>query len=964
MLTALVATLLLLALSAAGAGPAFSWPYVAFGAIVVCIAIWLTLGFVRPARALEDSTAVARLVGLRHPALASDLLSAVELQADQTGAARVSGEMTRAFCAEVADATQPLSVEELFPLRRAVRALSLAAVALLVLLGGILIFPRAVGHGLRTLFHSPTLFEAARVSRDPLVGDVRITYDYPAYTGLPRQVVDGSTGDLYALRGTHVQIEMHSLRLARQARLILGENGEAGSIPAQLDHGKLTASLVLKDSGAYRVWLLPFLGRPVREQRAHRIVVEDDRPPEVDIVGPADRLVLATPRPVEVAYHARDDFGLAEISLVYRVNDGPDQRILLKKAQGVRDVRATTMFEPSSALLTPGARVAYHIEAKDRDEVSGSKVGVSRTLYLVIQNPRQDLEDHLVHEREILERFLACLADRIELEAAGDGGEAPSRVSRLREIHEHEQASLLALARFLAGHRREAGLGKALTSSLVTASARLDKRMREESEALAASSSKGQRGAGGLARLRSLDPRHIAELETTVLALDDLIGRQRLDDLAGIGADLMATQRRLQDLLARYKATGDEQLRRQIEREVRELRARITELARKIAEVKARDEVSPEWMNLPDTRKAMADAARLDALLAKGDAQSLDQALGELGHSLASLRQLLDKNAGDFANAQFPRENRALAELSRKLGELEGDQRRLADDSRALAKDVDGELARRVEAGQARFLAKAKQRLDQIQRKITSGVPRDLGGSGDTARQAVREHVSQLRQLLSAREWSEAQDAADRMVEGLGRLQHLTRRQLLQQRPHPQAMERFSGQVQDAAGLANELAADLARLIPRGADVMSADQKVRGQVLGQRQGSIAQKTRNLSRDLEKREDVLPRAEQAAGELQGIADEMRQAGRDLHQGSTHDGARSADEVAQRLAEMRQRMSQRPSAGARASREPVHIPGANAYQAPREWRQELMEAMREKVPERFRDQVRHYYEDLVR
>jgi hypothetical protein len=44
--------------------------------------------------------------------------------------------------------------------------------------------------------------------------------------------------------------------------------------------------------------------------------------------------------------------------------------------------------------------------------------------------------------------------------------------------------------------------------------------------------------------------------------------------------------------------------------------------------------------------------------------------------------------------------------------------------------------------------------------------------------------------------------------------------------------------------------------------------------------------------------------------------------------------------------------------------VRIPDADAYRAPREWRQELMEAMREKAPEKFRDEVRRYYEALVR
>ena len=52
------------------------------------------------------------------------------------------------------------------------------------------------------------------------------------------------------------------------------------------------------------------------------------------------------------------------------------------------------------------------------------------------------------------------------------------------------------------------------------------------------------------------------------------------------------------------------------------------------------------------------------------------------------------------------------------------------------------------------------------------------------------------------------------------------------------------------------------------------------------------------------------------------------------------------------------------GGRQSRDPVRIPGADESAAPRAWRQELLDAMKEKAPERFRDDVRRYYEELVR
>ena len=305
-----------------------------------------------------------------------------------------------------------------------------------------------------------------------------------------------------------------------------------------------------------------------------------------------------------------------------------------------------------------------------------------------------------------------------------------------------------------------------------------------------------------------------------------------------------------------------------------------------------------------------------------------------------------------------------MAELSRKLSDLEGDERALADESRVMAKEVDGELGRRMEAQQGDFQARAKPKLDQIQRKLAGGVPHELGSTAETATEAARENVRQLRRLLPAKEWNEAQREAERLADGLGHLQHLVGRQRAYRRLTSPAVESFAGQVDDAAGLARELAADLGHVVPRGSDVMSADQRSRSRSLAQRQGNIEERTRGLSHDLASRDESAPGVERAAPELEEIAGQMRQTGQDLQDGAAHEGAGRASEVADRLAELRKGLARKPNEGGRSSREPVRIPDADAYQAPREWRQELMEAMREKAPEKYREQVRRYYEELVR
>jgi hypothetical protein len=926
---------------------------------------------VGPLRRLRSEQAVARFVGRRHPPVASDLLSAVELAvpADAPLPHGGSPAIARAFHAAVATSLNPLDPRRLVPFADAYRGAAALVLAAATLVLG-LVWAPSVRSGIQVLFRHPTRFEGAAVAREPLIGDVRLTYKYPAYTGLPNRVIEGSTGDVVGIKGTEVLIETKALRSAREALLLLGDNGEGGELPARVDGGALTASISLRESGSYRVWLSPLIGRPVREARPHRIVVEADRPPDVDIQGPADRLELASPRPVEVAYSARDDFGLGAIDLVYRVDEGPDQRIPLKTNATGRAVQGKTVFEPSASTLGPGARIAYRIEARDRDGISGPKAGSSRTLYLVIQNPRENLDEQLAREREILDRLLGSLADRLELPLETQRGQAPNALAHLSTwltIHETEESHLALLGRVVDEERRAGTVSKTLLASLAGIADRLGRHMRDETALLGALRGKGEDGSlsmSAFGRLQVAGAKHVAELEAATLLLDDLISRQRLEDLAALGKDLTNAYKRLQDLLARYNASKDEALKRQLEREMRDLRARMQELARKISEVKARNEVPSEWQNMPDLKDAMAKAEKLDQLLEKGDSQSMQQAMSELGRTLEDLQRMLDKNAGDFGSDRFPQESRVASDLMKKIGDLEGDQRGVAGDSQSLAGEVDSELTKRLK-GQAEEIAqRAKEKVEALRKKLASQPPRELGEVGEDELRRAQEAVKQMKRLLPAKEWGEAKKESDRAASSLRRLRRsLDDRSAMRKGPAP-AMDQFSGEMGEASKLAQELAADLDKLVPRPEEAMSQQQRERSKSLGERQGSLEQRAQQLAEEMGKKGALIPGSDKAQGELKQIGGEMGDASDDLARSAPREGAGKAQDAAERLAKLRDSMSKRQMGRSPSYREPVRIPGADESKAPREWRQELLDAMRERAPERFREEVRRYYEELVK
>ena len=531
--------LLALGLSAALVGPADFWPTVTACFAGAMALVVLARGVLVPARALRDDRAAARRTGVLLPAMASDLLSAVELgeapdsRAGERGA--VSPALVRAFREQVASALAPVAPGGLVSLGPAARALAVSGLVAAAMIAALGAWPLAA-RGLRTLVHRPSRFEGAAVSAVPLVGDVRVTYDYPAYTGLAPRTVEGSTGDIAAVKGTHVRIETHPLRPARHALLLLGETGEVGEISAALSGDTLTAELTLSEDGSYRFWLEPAFGRPIREERSHRLTAEPDAPPRVEILGPADRLELATPRPIEIGYSATDDFGLGAIELVYRIGDRPEQRVPLRDGAGGRTVQGRTLWDPATTGLAGGAeRIAYRIEAHDRDQIAGPKVGSSRTLYVVIQNPHESLEDRLDRQRDLLEKLLGDLAARLERDpgvapapapGATDATAAGERVAAIAAVHEQEEAHLALLGRLLDEDRREATLGKSLRAALAGIADRLEHLLRDEAQALLAVKAnqlkQAKPGAAGRARLEAASGKQVVELESDVLRLDDL----------------------------------------------------------------------------------------------------------------------------------------------------------------------------------------------------------------------------------------------------------------------------------------------------------------------------------------------------------------------------------------------------------------------------------------------------------
>jgi hypothetical protein len=145
-------------------------------------------------------------------------------------------------------------------------------------------------------------------------------------------------------------------------------------------------------------------------------------------------------------------------------------------------------------------------------------------------------------------------------------------------------------------------------------------------------------------------------------------------------------------------------------------------------------------------------------------------------------------------------------------------------------------------------------------------------------------------------------------------------------------MEQFSGEMGEASKIAQDLQADLEKLMPRPEDAMSQGQRERSRSLGERQGSLEERAQQLAEEMAKKSSLVPGADKAGDEMKGIGQQMGEASGDLHRGSAREGAGKAQDAADRLAKLRDQMGRRQMGNNQSKHEPVRIPGAEESKAP--------------------------------
>jgi hypothetical protein len=879
----------------------------------------------------------------------------------------------------------------------------------------------------------------------PAVGNFRVRYQYPDYTRLPVKITEG-TGHLEALAGSEVRIQMAANKPIAQGQLVFDDNTQLPLLVRP--NGVLQATAILTKPGSYRVQVQDEDGFTNQDQVSYRIDIIPDEPPQVDLIAPAPELELEEGRVLTLEYEARDDFGVRDLTLVYRGGPFGEKRLLIDRIdEAATRYSGKYYWDVTDLFGDAGEAITYYLEVWDNDTVSGPKRGVSATHTLRLRGREEEHRrlDDLQHQ--VAEKLVDLLADQLDLNArTAETAQTPvPHDPRAAQDLAERQADLQRQAQDLVSQLDQ--MLQMLEKDYLSDYTRYDdtRTLRDQlnftqdalmggaRQQLAPQSPPSSAGQPPRSPQRQSAPQPTppaeaqppafdqalakqqaaqAELERLALFAQDIGKRAKMRDLDNLAQRMARTQRNLLDTLSELEKLGkemDEATREALARELEDLEKAMRALMEALSQLPS--ELPDEFLNSEalqsmDLSDMMQTLQQLRQQVQNGDLAEAKRLAEDLLRAMSQMLAAL-QSAQRFAHSMpFGQQQSG---MERAMGELD----RIAQEQSEILRGtggVDKELRRRLNEQQRRAFEQlqrdlrdaiqgAQRQLQDASRQapLDARRPRPPAASLQRTERALDRVLRQLTPEESA-ELQRALEDAEREAAALHKNPSPAWEEGLRQHPDLQAALQH---LRDALAQARQRLAGLNAL--DGQEFMDPQQSEELAQLGQRQKALQGRTGALKERLDQLSQFVPflspEMRQQIGEA---ADFMGQAQGELGQRRARQAIPPEEEALRRLSQgqqaMQQAMQQMAQRG-QMSQIPVpmvlrrpgdpyafnpqpspdrsprdqgrmgintrdfKIPGKEEYKAPKQFREEIIEALKRGAPAQFKGQIEQYFKNLT-
>src|SRR5690606_19334976 len=211
-----------------------------------------------------------------------------------------------------------------------------------------------------------------------------LTYHFPGYTGLPPRIVEGG-GDVAALSGTRVELVIRPTIPTSGGRILIDGEPAGDLVPAE--DGTLTGRFTVERRGLYSIELARDKGQMVPASPEYTIDLLTDQEPSIRFNRPGRDMPASPIEEVYLEMQAFDDYGVADVRIVYSVNGGPEDTVAVFGTSGppLPEVSAGHTLYLEEWQLEPGDLVSYYALVRDNQSAGTRRVVASDMFFLNVR---------------------------------------------------------------------------------------------------------------------------------------------------------------------------------------------------------------------------------------------------------------------------------------------------------------------------------------------------------------------------------------------------------------------------------------------------------------------------------------------------------------------------------------------------------------------------------------------------
>jgi Domain of unknown function (DUF4175) len=811
----------------------------------------------------------------------------------------------------------------------------------------------------------------------PEIGNIQATLYAPAYTGLAAVSFPG--GSIEGLKGSTVRLDAISTKDVVKAEIAMDDGKK---IPLKIEGRKLQASLVLFQSQQYRLFVedaYGFHNSPI----AYELKVKPDGFPTIDLLQPKEDLEINGDEILSVEYSARDDFGIGEINLVAKIGDRED-KIRLQKDDAKRLIlRDQFKWDLSKLALREGDEAIVHLEVFDNDTISGPKIGNSRALRLRLKNLKAEHRQVAEMLRDLNARMVDTLADHLESPLPGEKEADRSKASD-QKLEQNLADALKRTEEIMQRTEKDRVADFATWSDLDALKRNLeftkDNLLKKQEQAPSADE-----------KMKARDDIS-SELERMSMLSEDIGKRLKAQELASTAQDLARSQERLMESLEKLQS-GDKNLDSLLKQlsDLSQLLSSLQQAITQFAQQLPDDFMNMENMQSLGFNDMFSALEEIRKKLMQGDIEGARQLARELFNQMASMVASLQNAQRSAMSSSMGRMQGEMSRSANELQEIAREQQEILQGTEGVNNSAltgrDSALKDKLD----RFLERAKSALGQL----TELFPDQEGGGMPPPGALDDATMNQLLKNLIAK-------LLEKDFPGYAEGDKLALDELGKKRSPVQEQR-----ARRAESTLKNLKSELDVLMGEPAQALTDADKRELRDLTHRQTTLRDRTKELHEKLESLFQLFPSLDpqivqnigEAGASMGNAKDRLGQLD---SRGAVPPERNALDRLSQSQQQMQsamQQLAQRGQLGnmpvARFFRggrflpygsltplpgmpqfpefdvqggftgldtEKFRLPGKEDYKAPRSFREEILESLKQGVPPQMKDQIERYFKNL--